>query len=91
MAVTSAMGLDPKSAAFARLGASVALGTTSSGFQSYVDEAFAAGATVNEIVGVLVAVGPTVGLARVISAALPLGLAAGYDTEAALERHDPRG
>ena len=83
-----AFGLDPKMAAFARLGASVALGTRPSGYQSHVDEAFAAGATVDEVVGVLVAVGPTVGLARLMLAAPPLGLAAGYDTNAALERLD---
>ena len=63
--------------------------TSPSGYQSNIDAAFAAGATVDEIVGVLIAVGPTVGLARLVMAASPLGLAAGYDTDAALERLDP--
>ncbi len=81
--------LDPKAAAFARLGASVAMGTSPAGYQSYVDAAFAAGATVDDIVGALIAVGPTVGLARLMLAAPPLGLAAGYDTDAALEWFEP--
>ena len=78
-------GLDPKTDAFARLGALVALGASASGYQDHVDAAFEAGATVSEIVGVLLAVGPTVGRARVVSAAPALGLAVGYDPETALE------
>ena len=66
----TASGLDPKTAALARLGASVAMITSPSGYQSHVDAAFAAGATVDEIVGVLIAVGPTVGLARLVMAAV---------------------
>ena len=85
----TALGLDPKTAALASLGASVAMVTSASGYQSHVDAAFAAGATVDEIVGVLIAVGPTVGLARIVQAASPLGLAAGYDVDAALERFNP--
>ena len=82
-------GLDAKTAAFARLGASVALGASPAGYQYHVDAAFAAGATTGEIVGVLIAVGSTVGLARVVSAAPALGLAVGYDPDAALEKLDP--
>jgi 4-carboxymuconolactone decarboxylase len=81
--------LDLKVRAFARLGASVALGANAAGFQSHVDTALAAGATVDEIVAVLVAVGPTVGEARVVLAAPALGLAIGYDTDAGLESLDP--
>jgi alkylhydroperoxidase/carboxymuconolactone decarboxylase family protein YurZ len=80
--------LDPKAAAFARLGALVATGTSASGYQSDVDAAFASGITMDEVVRVLVAVWPTVGLAKVMMAAPALGLAAGYDTEAALEQLD---
>jgi alkylhydroperoxidase/carboxymuconolactone decarboxylase family protein YurZ len=85
----AASGLDAKTDVFARLGASVAVGASSSGYQSQVDAAFAAGATACEIVGVLIAVAPTVGLARVVSAAPALGLAVGYDPDAALEQLDP--
>ena len=82
-------GLDAKTNAFACLGAAVALNANPSGYQTHVDDAFAAGATTAEIVGVLVAVGPTVGLTRVVSAAPALGLAVGYDPDAALEQLDP--
>ena len=47
--------------------------------------ALAAGASIDEIVGTLIAVAPTVGLARVVSAAPELALALGYDVDAALE------
>jgi hypothetical protein len=47
--------------------------------------ALASGATVDEIVGVLIAVAPTVGLARVVSAAPEVAFAIGYDIDAALE------
>ncbi len=85
----SASGLDPKSAAFARLSASVAVGTSPPGYQGHLDAAFAAGATMEEIVGVLIAVGPTIGLAKLVLEAPAVALAAGYDTDAALERLDP--
>ena len=45
----------------------------------------AAGASVDEVVGSLIAVAPIVGLARVVSAAPVLALAIGYDVDAALE------
>ena len=85
----AASGLDPKTHAFACLGASVALGVSPSAYQDHVDAAFTAGVTVDEIVGVLIAVAPTVGLAKVVSAAPALGLAVGYDTAAGLEQLDP--
>ena len=47
--------------------------------------ALTAGASIDEIVGTLIAVVPTVGLARAVSAAPELALALGYDVEAALE------
>jgi alkylhydroperoxidase/carboxymuconolactone decarboxylase family protein YurZ len=50
-----------------------------------VEAAFRAGASYDEIVGVLVAVLPIVGIARAVSAAPNLGLALGYDVSEALE------
>ena len=47
-----------------------------------MDRAIEAGATEEEIVGVLVAVAPAVGLARVVSTAPRLALAIGYDIDA---------
>lgn len=56
--------------------------------QSVVGAPLASGATVEEIVGVLIAVAPTVGVARIVSAAPELALAVGYDIDSALERFD---
>jgi alkylhydroperoxidase/carboxymuconolactone decarboxylase family protein YurZ len=81
--------LDPRTCAFARLGAAVAVAASPSGFQNHVDAALMAGATESEIVDVLIAVVPCVGMTRVVSAAPALGLAIGYDSEAALARLDP--
>ena len=41
--------------------------------------------SIDEIVGTLIAVAPTIGLRRVVSAAPELALALGYDVDAALE------
>ncbi len=78
--------LDPKTHALVRLGASLAIDAAPSSYQANVEVALAAGANLDEIVGTLIAVAPTVGLARVVSAAPELALALGYDVEAALER-----
>ncbi len=78
-------GLDPRAHALARLGSLIALGAAEPDYMSAVDSAVAAGATHVEIVGVLIAVLPLVGVARVVSAAPHLGLAVGYDVAAALE------
>ena len=57
-----------------------------SSYQPAIEMAFAAGASIDEIVGVLIAVAPVVGLARAVSAGAPeLALALGYDLDAALE------
>ncbi|HEY7618140.1 MAG TPA: carboxymuconolactone decarboxylase family protein [Solirubrobacteraceae bacterium] len=78
-------GLDPKTHALVRLAASLATDAAPSSYQSNVGFAMAAGAGVEEIVGVLIAVAPAVGLTRVVSAAPDLALALGYDVDAALE------
>jgi alkylhydroperoxidase/carboxymuconolactone decarboxylase family protein YurZ len=80
-----ASGLDPKSHALLRLAASLAVDAAPSSYQSIVETALATGASVDEIVGCLIAVAPIVGLARVVSAAPELALALGYDVDAALE------
>ena len=80
--------LDQETHALARLSASLAVDAASSSYQSNVEQALAAGATVEEIVGCLIAVAPVIGLARVVSAAPELALALGYDVDAALETRD---
>lgn len=65
-----------------RLGALVALGASTASLRATVERAMEAGASQAQIVEVLVAVGPAVGTARVVSAAPRLALALGYDIEA---------
>ncbi len=77
--------LDRKTHALVRLGALLASNAAPSSYHASVEAAFAAGASPDEIVGTLIAVAPAIGLARVVSAAPELGLALGYDVDAALE------
>ena len=80
-----ASGLDPKTHAMVRLAALMAVDAAPSSYNASAELALAAGASLDEIVGILVAVAPTIGLGRVACAAPDLGLALGYDVEAALE------
>jgi alkylhydroperoxidase/carboxymuconolactone decarboxylase family protein YurZ len=80
--------LDQKTHALVRLGATLALDASPSSYQSAVEPALAAGASIDEIVGTLIAVAPTLGLARIVSAAPELALALGYDVDAAIESRD---
>jgi 4-carboxymuconolactone decarboxylase len=84
--------LDQKTHALVRLGAALAIDAAPSSYQATIDMALAAGASIDEVVGTLIAVAPTVGLARVVSAAPELALALGYDLDAALEapEHEER-
>ena len=80
--------LDPKAYALVRLAAVLAIGATSSSYNTRVEAALAAGASFDEIVGILIAVAPEIGLGRAVSAAPELALALGYDVDAALEAVD---
>jgi 4-carboxymuconolactone decarboxylase len=64
-----------------RLGALLAVGAATPSLREAVERALAAGATTDEIVGVLVSLGPTIGLASLVSAAPKLAMAIGYDLE----------
>jgi alkylhydroperoxidase/carboxymuconolactone decarboxylase family protein YurZ len=70
----------PKVDLLVRLGALVAVGAATASLRGTVELALRAGATEAEIVGVLVAVAPTVGLARVVATAPKLATAIGYET-----------
>jgi alkylhydroperoxidase/carboxymuconolactone decarboxylase family protein YurZ len=83
--------LDQKTQALVRLGALIALNATVVSYQSAVIAALSAGATPEEIVGTIVAVSPLVGVVRVTAASPAVGLAMGYDLEAAFERLDGDG
>jgi alkylhydroperoxidase/carboxymuconolactone decarboxylase family protein YurZ len=80
--------LDPKTHALVRLAALVAVDSGQSSYNASVEVALASGASLDEIVGILIAVAPAVGLGRVVSAAPELGLALGYDVDSALEAQE---
>jgi 4-carboxymuconolactone decarboxylase len=73
--------LNPKVEQLVRLAALLSVGAATPLLREAVDHALAAGATASEIVGVLVAVGPEVGLASLVASAPKLALAIGYDLE----------
>jgi alkylhydroperoxidase/carboxymuconolactone decarboxylase family protein YurZ len=81
-------GMDAKICALVRIGALLGIDAAAPAYEWAVGRAFAAGATVDEIVGTMIAVAPTIGVARMVSAAPALGLAVGYDIDAALERRE---
>ena len=79
---STSAALRPKVDLLVQLGALLALGAATSSLRAIVDRAIDAGASETEIVGVLIAVAPAVGLARVVSSASRLAMAIGYDFEA---------
>jgi hypothetical protein len=80
--------IDAKTAALVRVAATVAVDGAAATFQHAVALALGAGASHNEIVASLEAVTPVTGAARVVQCAPKIGLALGYDVDAALERRD---
>ena len=81
--------LDARTEALLRLGTLIALDAPPSCYRPVVEAAQRAGARLEDLLAVLVAVAGTVGSARIVSAAPKIALAAGYDVEAALEELDP--
>jgi 4-carboxymuconolactone decarboxylase len=81
--MAGASGLDAKAQALVRLGALLSVGAATSSLRWMVELAYAAGATDEEILAVLLAIAPAVGHARVVGVAPQLALALGYDVEAA--------
>ena len=77
--------LDARTEALMRIAALVALDAPRSSYRSAVAAAQIAGARLEDLFAVLVAIVDDVGSARVISAAPRIALAAGYDVEAELE------
>ena len=77
--------LDPKTAALVRVAALVAIGSPPVCLEWSTTRALAAGATEDEVTGVLLAIAPVAGLGRVVAAAHGVATALGYDVEAALE------
>jgi alkylhydroperoxidase/carboxymuconolactone decarboxylase family protein YurZ len=87
----AASSLDERTRALVCVAALVALDAAPPSYMAAIESAQRAGASREEVVGCLVAVMPVVGVARVVSAAPKVGLALGYDVEAALESFGARG
>jgi 4-carboxymuconolactone decarboxylase len=77
--------LDSRTEALLHLSALIALDAPAQSYGSEVQAALRAGARLEDLLAVLVALAGTVGSARIASAAPRIALAAGYDVEAALE------
>jgi alkylhydroperoxidase/carboxymuconolactone decarboxylase family protein YurZ len=76
-----ASGLDAKTHALTRIASLIAMDGAPASFVWQVGAALEAGATSEEILGVLVAVGPIVGTARVVACAPEIAVALGMDME----------
>jgi 4-carboxymuconolactone decarboxylase len=83
-----ASALDPKTAALLQVAASVAIGSPAVCLEWSTSRALAAGASEDEIAGVLLAIAPVAGLGRIVAAAPEVATALGYDIAAALEEPD---
>ncbi len=78
-------GLEERTAQLVRLAALIARDSALPAYQRTVNAALDAGATVDEIVALLVVLFEPVGSTAVITAAPKLAMALGYDVEAGLE------
>ena len=83
--------LDPKTAALLRVGACVAIGSPGVCLEWSTGRALAAGASEDEIAGVLLPIAPIAGLGGVVAAAPEVAIALGYDIEAARPRYRSAG
>jgi 4-carboxymuconolactone decarboxylase len=85
---TRTVELDPRTRALVQVAALVALDGPSAAFDETIAVALAAGATPDDIVDTMIAVGPTIGSALLVSSAPKLAMALGYDVAADLEELD---
>ena len=80
---------DPEVRALVRLAALIASQGTCASYQSVINSALAAGASVEDVIGVLIAVAPTVGSVRLVAAAPLLARAVGLDVDEAVDCDQP--
>ena len=80
--------LDPRTAALVQVAALAAIGSPAICLEWSTTRALAAGATEDEVTGVLLAIAPVAGLGRVVTAVPGVADGLGYDIEAALEDPD---
>jgi 4-carboxymuconolactone decarboxylase len=71
--------LDPKTFSLANLAALMATGGDDASYLLHVTAALDAGASVDEITGVLTAIGPNIGVFKMVAAADPLATALGIN------------
>jgi 4-carboxymuconolactone decarboxylase len=76
-----ASGLDEKSSALVRLAGLIGVRSSAASYEWGVAAALAAGATDEEVVGVLLAVAPVVGSPRVTCASADIARALGHDLD----------
>ena len=84
----ASVDLDARTVALVHVAALVAVDGPNAAFDDAVAVAIAAGATPDDLVDTMIAVGPTIGSARLVSAAPKLAIALGYDVGAGLEALD---
>ena len=82
-----ASGLDAKTYAMVNIAALIALDAAPASYVFQIALALDAGVTPEEILGLLVALNPVVGNARVVAAAPELALGLGIDTDLLTEPH----
>jgi alkylhydroperoxidase/carboxymuconolactone decarboxylase family protein YurZ len=80
--IQEASGLDPKTYALINIAALIGMDAAPASYVWQVGLAIEAGASPEEVLGVLMAVNPVVGNARTVAAAPELALALGVDLEA---------
>ena len=77
--------LDPKTAALVQVAALAAMGSPAVCLEWSTTRALAAGASEDEITGVLLAIAPVAGLGRAVAAVAGVAYGFGYDIDAVLE------
>jgi hypothetical protein len=82
------LALDARSTALVRLCGTIAAGAAGPVLGQRVADALAAGIEFDEVVASLLALGPTLGIDRLVAVAPDLARALGYDIDAALEEFE---
>lgn len=77
--------LDAKTLALVRIGAAVCEGSSDDVYPELVEEALAAGASKEDVLGAFLSVAALAGEPRVVAAASRIARALGYDVEAEFE------
>ncbi|TMB43176.1 MAG: carboxymuconolactone decarboxylase family protein [Chloroflexi bacterium] len=81
-------GLDPHTWSLVKLAALVSIDAAPASYIWHITTAQEAGVTAEEMVGVLVALAPTVGVARIIAAAPEVAIGLGIETDDEGEEED---